>query len=454
MFAEQDCGLPGRNITNRRRHERIEKNPPFRKSCAPNEKDHVKTILIVDDRAESRTGLRILLGFHGYRIVEASNAADGLDLIRREMPDLVIADLLMPETDGYAFVRQLRAEPAIAQTKVVFHSATYREEEAGDLARACGVKHVIAKPGKPEDILTTIEQALGISELASLPDDAFDQEHLRVVTDKLVAKVDELESLNAALEKRVAARTAELAAANEELRDLDKMKDEFLAIVSHDLRSPLSSIALVTEQMVRQGDDLAVEKRRHLLGMIAKTVGHQLEMVNDLLELAKNASGSVRLEPSEFSLSEMVRECVHAAGVVAAAKQLAVESTLPHDEPLFRGDRLKLTRVINNLLTNAIKFTPTTGQIAVTLAWDKDDVVLQVADSGVGIDPDRLSRLFEKFTIDSRRGTAGEEGTGLGLGIVRQIVELHGGQVTVQSEVGRGSAFQVRLPHAPRKSGS
>lgn len=155
-------------------------------------------VLVVDDHPSNRELVTTLLGYAGHSFVEASNGADALALTRSERPALVICDILMPGMDGYEFVRQLRADPDIAQTHVVFYTATFMEAEARTLARSCGVSLVLAKPCEPQEILETVERALSANEVTDgVPDpDAFDRAHLRLITDKLVAKANELESAN------------------------------------------------------------------------------------------------------------------------------------------------------------------------------------------------------------------------------------------------------------------
>ena len=156
------------------------------------------TILIVDDRPTNREFLVTLLGYGGHRLLEAADGAEGLAVVRAERPDLVIADILMPTMDGYEFVRQLRADPAIADTRVVFYTAHYHEPEARKLAAACGVSDVLTKPCEPEVVLRTVAAALGhASPPASAPAaEEFDREHLHLLTDKLSQTADELQRSN------------------------------------------------------------------------------------------------------------------------------------------------------------------------------------------------------------------------------------------------------------------
>ena len=185
----------------------------------------MSTILIVDDRADNRDVLTATLGHLNHRLLEASRGEEALTIARREKPDLIISDVLMPKMDGFEFVQQLRRDPKLAHTTVVFYTANYIEEESRSLAKACGVNHIIVKPAEPEEILKTIDAALGekASPANSAPVKDFAREHLHLVTDKLAQKVEELEKLNTKLEGEIAERTRieeELRSTHEQLRQL------------------------------------------------------------------------------------------------------------------------------------------------------------------------------------------------------------------------------------------
>ncbi len=166
------------------------------------------TILIVDDRADNRSVLIAMLQHRGYRLLEAESGAQTLQLARKEMPDLIIADVLMPKMDGYELVRRLRDDPAIATIPVIFYTASYIEEESRKLARACGVEHLIVKPAEPEDVFKVIDSVLGEKKPMKpvVPPAGFVHTHLHLVTDKLAEKIDELEKVNADLENEIANR--------------------------------------------------------------------------------------------------------------------------------------------------------------------------------------------------------------------------------------------------------
>ena len=165
------------------------------------------TILIIDDKPTNRDVLRTVLGYKNHRILEASDGLDGLEMARAERPDLVIADILMPRMDGYEMVRSLRADPDIADVRVIFYTATYLQSEGMKLAQACGVSHLLIKPCEPQDILDTVAAVLdeGVPAAPEL-NETFDREHLRLMTDKLSQKVEELEDINLRLIQEAAQR--------------------------------------------------------------------------------------------------------------------------------------------------------------------------------------------------------------------------------------------------------
>jgi signal transduction histidine kinase len=406
------------------------------------------TVLIVDDRAENREFLVALLGYAGHQPLEATDAVEALALARGARPGLVIADILMPEVDGFEFVRRLRADPAIAHTRVIFYSATYLETETRALARALGVEHVIVKPAEPQQILETVQSALSLGERAPRPPSAaaFARDHQRLLLDKLTQKTNELEAINADLERRVEERTAELAAANARLRELNGLKDDLLVIASHDLRSPLGSIQVMADMLLEDDYELPDDPHRRFLGHIRSAAQHLIGLVGNLLDLSKIESGKVELDRFDLRASELVHQAIEGLGASAGAKSIDIRLVVAPGEPQVSADRIKLTQIFSNLLSNAIKFTPPGGHVIVSVGPEARGVRVDIADNGLGIAPEHLPHLFEKFQRAHIQGTAGEKGSGLGLAIVRQLVDLHGGSIEVASEVGGGSTFTVHLP--------
>ena len=268
---------------------------------------------------------------------------------------------------------------------------------------------------------------------------------LVAVLGELEEKRNEMERLNRQLNDS----NRELNEANAKLRELADMREEFLALTTHDLRSPLTVISGVISffSSGRLGELSAEQKS--MVAMMERNTQSLIELINDLLDASKLESGTMRLELSAVDLGALIRDVHESMGPLAREKGIAIEERLPDDLPPLSADHDKLRRVIVNLLSNALKFTPKGGRIEVGAGRSNGDtpaVRVFVADTGVGIAPGDLARLFDKYEQARSRATRGEKGTGLGLYIARQLIEMHGGTIDVQSEVGQGSTFTFTLP--------
>ena len=236
-----------------------------------------------------------------------------------------------------------------------------------------------------------------------------------------------------------------LRAQNEELRRLDQLKDDFVASVSHELRTPLTSIRGYLE-LVLDGDvaELTEEQLRYLT-VVDRNAGRLLRVVDDLLFAAQVDAGKVALEPGLTDLDELVREAVEAARPVAAEHD--VKLTFDADGPAeLVGDRARLAQILDNLIANAIKFTPPGGKVEVRTFLAGDSGVVEVADTGIGISAEDQERLFQRFFRAEGAILGAIDGTGLGLAIVKAIVDAHGGDLAVESIAGRGTTFRIGLP--------
>jgi signal transduction histidine kinase len=267
----------------------------------------------------------------------------------------------------------------------------------------------------------------------------------------LVQILSELEENRERLERanrQLEESNRELNEANAKLRELSELKEEFLALTTHDLRSPLTVISGVINFFTsgRLGD--LTPEQKNMVSMMERNTQNLIELVNDLLDASKLESGTMRLDMASIELAGMVAELREQMLPMAREKEITLNASLPDDLPPLRADRAKLRRVLVNLLSNALKFTPRGGRIEVTAAPDGEIVRVSVADTGVGIPPEDLARLFDKYEQARSRATRSEKGTGLGLYITRQLVELHGGEISVTSEVGRGSTFSFTVPIA------
>ena len=235
-----------------------------------------------------------------------------------------------------------------------------------------------------------------------------------------------------------------LDAKMEELRRLERVRIDFVANVSHELRTPLTSIKGFTETL-REGALEDPGNARRFLDIIRKHTDRIITVVDDLLTLSRMEGAEAPLNLAELDLSDLVDEVVQGLGPAASAKRLALSVALARPAP-FRGARARLVQVVTNLLDNAVKYTPEGGRVTVALTRTEGLYALAVSDTGVGIEPWHLGRIFERFYRADKARSREMGGTGLGLAIVKHIVQAHGGTVAVASTVGQGSTFTVRLP--------
>ena len=236
-----------------------------------------------------------------------------------------------------------------------------------------------------------------------------------------------------------------LNTAREEAEAADRLKDEFLATLSHELRTPLNAILGWTAML--RNTPVDERRRQHGLEIIDRNAQAQAQLVEDVLDMARVITGKLRLELKSVQIQSIIEAAVDSLRPVADAK--AIELSVQGSGPLvpIRGDADRLQQVLWNLLSNAVKFTPSQGRIEVWTEQTDGDIVIAVRDTGIGLDPQFLPYVFDRFRQADQTVTRDHGGLGLGLAIVKHLVELHGGAVSVASEgIGRGSTFTVRLP--------
>ena len=420
-------------------------------------------ILIVDDSPEDRELYRRLLGQdpeQQYELLEAEQGEEGLELAHREKPDCLLLDYRLPDVDGLEFLRRLLDDgpmPVIVLT--------------GQGSEAVAVQ---AMKGGAQDYL--LKGAITRQELKRAVGNAVEKVALRRKVEERTAELatanDALQTMYGEQEELVRLRTAELSRANEELKreirvrqwaeeeraklllreqdlrkqaeEANRIKDEFLATLSHELRTPLNAI-LGWAQVLRSGK-VDEETTSRALEAVERNARAQAQLISDLLDVSRIITGKLRLELKPVELPRLIEAALDSVRPAADARQISIRVSLSPVAPLV-GDPDRLQQVVWNLLSNAIKFTPQGGSVEVRLGQRGGQAEIAVQDTGAGIRPDFLPYVFDRFRQAESSTTRQHGGLGLGLSIVRHLVELHGGTVAVESEgEGKGAAFTVRLP--------
>jgi two-component system sensor histidine kinase BarA len=305
------------------------------------------------------------------------------------------------------------------------------------------VRYVIVKPVKH---LKEVSDAISAGELnvrseIQTGDEFEDLSHaFNRMLRNLVSMQDQYRKLNTDLDRKV----DELAQANLALYESNRLKSDFLATMSHELRTPLSSILGFSEVLTTT--DGLNEKQQRWVGNIRTSGEKLLALINDILDLARIEAGKMQVRVEEFSLQDLCEGLMIMFRPLAEKKNIDLRGQIDPDIPTLRQDVTKLQQILQNLVSNAIKFTPEGGRVLFKAEAEPMHVVLTVTDTGVGIAPEEQELVFEKFRQSGNPLTREHAGTGLGLSIVRELSKLLGGEVTLQSELGRGSTFTVRLP--------
>ena len=240
----------------------------------------------------------------------------------------------------------------------------------------------------------------------------------------------------------------ELRQRNERLAEADRLKDEFLALLAHELRNPLAPVRSALEVMRMPGASASAVAR--MRDVAERQLEHMARLLDDLLDVSRIGRGSIELRPDTVDLTSVIHRTIDTLRPSIEMKRQVLEVQLSADELLVRADPLRLEQILTNLLGNAVKYTPEDGRIALTVARSGDEVELRFRDSGIGISPSTLPKVFDLFVqAEHRIEGEGHRGVGVGLALVKKLVELHGGRVEAHSEgLGKGSEFVVHLPAA------
>lgn len=402
-----------------------------------------KHVLVVDDAADNRGLLAQLLRRDGYRVSEASDGREALATLEADPPDLMLLDLMMPVMDGFQVLAHLEARKGPPLPVIVVTASAEREARLMALER--GAHEFLTKPIDREEVRVRVRTLMELKEAR----DALEA-RAQALEEEIAQRTQELRDAHAQLQVRAQTleeRTRKLEIAYEALQRADRYKDDFLSVISHELRTPINFItgfgSLLLEGAAGKLED---EQLLYIRKMIEG--GDRLNgLVSNLLDVATIQAGKLAYSPYPHDYPALVAEAIETMRPEADAKGITLESDVRVALPVVMDGR-RMHQVLCQLLSNGIKFTPSGGKVTVKARVDEDLLVTEVVDTGKGIPAEAIPHVFTRFKQLDMSTTREAGGIGVGLTICKAIVEAHGGQIGVLSEAGKGSTFWFSVPLA------
>jgi signal transduction histidine kinase len=375
-------------------------------------------ILIVDDVPENLKALASILQDRGYAVRVANSGQQALNAVAREAPDLILLDILMPGVNGYDVCRQLKALPAFEAIPVIFVSALDEMLDKVQAFEAGGVDYIV-KPFQAEEVLIRVETQL----------------KLRQLQQRLVEQIETKEQIN-----------QQLVEANERLENLVHEREELLGILAHDLKNILTVIALKLSILKKLYPALTAEQFTGYLNEIKSAKDHMASIITRLLDVAQ-LDDSLDVEIRRILLEPSIKRVLEQYTSLAAEKHIELRYEASPEDFQVRADPALLEEVLANLISNAIKYSPRNTQVTVRLLRIEAWAAIEIEDKGLGLSAEDHGKLFKKFTRLSAKPTGGEESLGLGLYIVKKLMDAMGGTIAARSPgINQGSTFALHLP--------
>jgi signal transduction histidine kinase len=401
--------------------------------------DRPINILIVDDEPKNLTVLETVLSDPGYRLIRAESADQALLALVVEEFALLILDIRMPGMTGLELAGMVKERKKTARVPIIFLTAYYNEDQHVLTGYETGAVDYLHKPVNPV-ILRSKVAVFAELHRKSRELETANGSLLAEVADRRRAE-EQLRELNETLECRVAERT-------EALRIADRRKDEFLALLAHELRNPLAPLRHGLDVIMLAGHDPSVTEET--CRVMEDQLHHLVRLVDDLIDVSRISRGKLELRKEPLDLATVVKGAVKSCEPLIKEQNAQLTVTLPEEPVSIEADKIRLAQVLCNLLINAVKYSDRESSIWLTVEREKDEAVICVRDKGWGISPPMLSKVFEMFVQGDRSLEKAKGGLGVGLSIVKQIVEMHEGHVHAKSEgLGKGSEFVIRLPLVP-----
>jgi len=418
-------------------------------------------ILLVDDQPARLLTYQSVLSELGQNLVSARSGIEALEKLMREEFAVVLLDVSMPEMDGFEAARLIHEHPRFERTPIIFVTGVHMSELDRLKGYKVGAVDYVSIPVVPEilrsKVAVLVELYCKRRELRALNRNLAEaNERLAMANTALQAeKTRELEALNvslqqanAELERANAALQGEVTVrsrAEDALRQADRHKDEFLAMLAHELRNPLAPIRNAVHLMRMK----ALQDPQMCLArdVIERQLSQLTRLVDDLLDVSRITRGKINLTRQPLKVSELIARAVETVEPIIQGRSQVLTVELPEQPPVVDGDCMRLTQAIANVLGNAAKYTDTGGSIVLQVCARARDVEIRVRDTGIGIPAEVLPKIFDLFTQLDQRMERPQSGLGIGLALVRRLVEMHGGSVSAHSEgPGRGSEFVICLP--------
>ncbi|HVW27942.1 MAG TPA: response regulator [Polyangiaceae bacterium] len=388
-------------------------------------------ILLVDDEPRNLDALEAILSDPGYRLLRAEDADVALRLLLDHDVAAIVLDIKMPGVSGFDLARIIKNTKRFRETPIVFLTAYMVDDQDVIAGYGAGGVDYLTKPVNPQILRHKV----------AVFADLFRK------TRELADVNQKLARLNERLEERVRERTADLERSEVALRAAAHQKDEFLAVLAHELRNPLAPLRTGLDLLLRFESNPPPPVAR-TLGAMNRQLDHIVRLIDDLLDVSRISRGLLELKREHVDLAAVIRSTIDSVRPWFERRNQALSLELPEHLDSY-ADQTRIAQIVTNLLHNAAKFTPPGGSVRVELARDADAAVLRVVDSGAGILAEQLERVFDMFSRIARQGAAAEPGLGIGLALARRLAEMHGGTLKAFSEgEGRGTTFTLRIPLA------
>ena len=390
-------------------------------------------ILLVDDQPARLLSYESILRDPGQTLVMARSGAEALEKLMSEEFAVVLLDVNMPGMDGFETATLIHEHPRYEKTPIIFITGV----NVSDLDRLQGYKL-----GAVDYVSIPVVPEILRSKVAVLVELYCQRRELRQVNRSLAEANSRLALANSTLQVE---KTRELEQLNSTLREANRHKDEFLAMLAHELRNPLAPIHNAVQLM--RSPQLPPEQLVWAREVIERQVGHLTKLVDDLLDVSRITRGKINVVRETIELATVVERAVETVQPMLVLQRHELIVKVDCEPLLLDGDLTRLTQIVGNILSNAIKYTDDGGRIELSAGSIGDDIEIRVRDNGIGIEPEVLPLVFDLFAQASQLNGRSQTGLGIGLALAKRLAEMHGGDVQASSDgPGKGSEFIVRLP--------